>query len=910
MQRKAFVYSNRNLLWVLILLISGLRSFGQSPWERIKQMPSTLGLESGLIEANTPSFRLKLVRASQTVASLQPAANNEPDFTPGERLEQRSKDGLYHLGDLNLRLRFEGEKDWKSFSTAEKRVPVRSISGGAGILAACDLAPTLGADIPLAVKRYWETQQRRLVLRFELKNNSNKPVEIGSLGIPMIFNNILEGKSLEEAHASNVFFDPYIGLNAGYLQVVRLSGKGKVLLVLPYKNTAFEAYNPLLKDPTPRGIAFEGFHEWMVHSKAFAENEWKGVSQWNTPTSRVLKPGETVDYGVQFALADSVKSIENELNTQGRPVAVGIPGYVVPEDIEAKLFINYRSKIRSVAIEPEGALSLKELPRAGKGWKSFIVRGKMRGRARLTLIYEDGLKQSIHYKVIKPEEQVVADFGRFSTHEQWFEDPGDPFRRSPSVISYDYEKKAQVREDSRAWIAGLSDEGGAGGWLGAIMKELVAPEKNEVDKLESFANNTLWGGIQYNEGENKYGVRKSMFYYEPDKMPPGTYNKDVNYKTWSAWNQKEAESVGRSYNYPHVAAAWWVLYRLARNYKGLVTKQSWNWYLENALQTSLGMVKLAPHYAQYGQMEGTIFLLILADLKAEGFIDKAAELEAAMKKRADLWKSLEYPFGSEMPWDSTGQEEVYMWSDYFGYTQKAEVTLNAVLAYMPTVPHWGYNGSARRYWDFLYGGKLQRVERQLHHYGSGLNAIPVLAAFRKTPDDLYLLRVGQGGLLGAISNITEDGFGPAAFHSYPSTLSIDGLSGDYGSNFFGYAVNSGTYITYHKEFGWLSFGGNLKKERTWVHVIPKTASRSRVFIAPLGVWLTLDAGRFQSVSFEPETGKLKVELEAAGNNTPFAYLRIESGKKKYQPAGALPTERGTYKVMLGESAVTIDCILR
>ena len=97
------------------------------------------------------------------------------------------------------------------------------------------------------------------------------------------------------------------------------------------------------------------------------------------------------------------------------------------------------------------------------------------------------------------------------------------------------------------------------------------------------------------------------------------------------------------------------------------------------------------------------------------------------------------PFGSEMAWDSTGQEEVYAWCKYFGYDDKALVSLNSIIGYMPALPHWGYNGNARRYWDFLYGGKIRRIERQLHHYGSGLNAIPVLAHYREHPDDEYLL---------------------------------------------------------------------------------------------------------------------------------------------------------------------------
>lgn len=209
-------------------------------------------------------------------------------------------------------------------------------------------------------------------------------------------------------------------------------------------------------------------------------------------------------------------------------------------------------------------------------------------------------------------------------------------------------------------------------------------------------------------------------------MPEGTYSDSINYKTWAAWNKKGADDPGRSYNYPHVAAAYWTMYRLSRYHEKLVETHDWKWFLENAYHTAMAMTELAPWYAEFGQMEGTVFLYILQDLKNEGMLDMASALESEMKKRADHWKSLNYPFGSEMPWDSTGQEEVFMWSDYFGYDQKAEVTLNAILAYMPTMPHWAYNGNARRYWDFLYGGKLSRIERQIHHYGSGLNAIPVL----------------------------------------------------------------------------------------------------------------------------------------------------------------------------------------
>jgi len=860
-------------------------------------------IPSAFLNFSTDSFHVSIQEFSQTVTALCPLSDPEFNFTTGEWIDERKGDGYYQLGDLTFRTKTADENEWKSYSTAVHRSPVEKLNGlPENVLAAAKLNNTLPQDVPLEATRYWEKNDGKLVLRFELKNIKDKNVEIGALGIPMVFNNILHKKHLDEVHEENVFFDPYIGMDAGYLQVIRLSGEGPALLVLPHSKTPFEAYRPLLDDPMPRGITFEGFHEWMVHSKAYAENEWKSAEQWNKATSKILSPGEVYEIGIEFVLAKDVQEIEKTLTRYNRPLAVGIPGYVLPQDVEGKLFLRYGKKVQEIKVEPEGSLFIEKQEITSDKWANYLVKGNKLGRARVSIIYDDGILQTIHYKVIKPESDVVADNGRFLTSEQWFDDFDDPFKRAPSVITYDYEKKEQVTQDGRVWIAGLSDEGGAGSWLNAIMKQLIQPDPLEVGKMEDFVNQTLWGGIQYSEGNWKYGVRKSLFYYEPDSMPQDTYREDIDYSTWSAWSKKEAESVGRSYNYPHVTAAHWVMYRLARNYKGLVTQRPWEWYLNRAFQTAMAMIEYAPYYAQFGQMEGTVFLFVLDDLQREGWSGQAKTLESVMKKRAEHWFSLNYPFGSEMPWDSTGQEEVYMWSKYFGFDQKAAVTLKAILAYMPTLPHWGYNGCARRYWDFLYAGKLSRIERQIHHYGSALNAIPVLHAFKETPNDFYLLRVGYGGLMGALSNITEEGFAPCAFHSFPSTLCIDGISGDYGPGFFGYAVNTASFLVHHNDFGWLAFGGNVTQKSDWITMEATTAARSRIFIAAEGIELALDAGQFRLVSYHPQTGKIRIVLEPANEFTPQALLRItpypDGDSKKYIPKGFSKNNRDLYEIPL------------
>lgn len=882
--------------FAFILLISNVYiSFGQFKTDT-------------LINAKTNNFFIQLHPASQTLSSLLPADDTSLNFIPTiaqSEKPQASKNHstgiLYEFGDINIASRNKGTKDWNFYSSAESPNAAKKLNTTDSVFAAADLSNCFTEKLPLDIQRFWIKNGNNFSLRFVLRNNSDKPVEIGYIGVPMIFNNLLRGEDLETAHKKNVFYDAYTGMDAGYLQVTRLNGLGPELLVLPEANTPFEAYNPLLKEALPRSSDFEGFYEWVISSRALYETSWSKTEQWNDPSSFVLQPGASRTIGFRFVTAPSIKKIEETLSVYHRPVAVGLPGYVLPKNVTGNLFIKYDSKISSIKVYPENALIIKKAGNLSTGWTKWILQGNKYGKARITIQYENGLIQTIHYKIIESESQTIKNYGHFLSTNQWFDTPDTIFHRNPSFISYDDELHQQVTQNNRAWIAGLSDEGGAGSWLGMMMKQFVIPDKNEIALIEKFIDSTLWGGIQYKSGDLQYGVRKSFFYYEPDSLPKGTYNTSIDFKTWSAWPLKEAASVGRSYNYPHVAAGYWVMYRLARNHQGLVANHQWKWYLEQAYHTSMAMVNLAPYYTQFGQMEGTIFYMILKDLKEEGMHDEADILEAAMKKRAIHWSQLSFPFGSEMPWDSTGQEEVFIWSLYFGFEDKANETIQAILGYMPTIPSWAYNGNARRYWDFLYAGKLQRVERMIHHYGSELNAIPLLTYYRLHPDDFYTLRVAYGGVLGGISNIQENGFAPLAFHSFPNTLKEDGYSGDYGSGFFGYAINTATYLIHHPDFGWVAFGGNSAEHGDWINVQITTAAQNKIFIAPAKLWITLDAGKLDEVSYNQKTGEIKILFAPLNSYTSNAVLRIENpgvDKVSYKVKGYSLSEKEAYVISL------------
>ena len=109
----------------LLLLFASTGALAQEP----KKAPPKPGpmLAVGFENFDTPDFQIGLVRSSQTIAALNPKSDPKFDFTPGDRLTERSRDGYYHLGDLDIRLRV-GDGDWKDYATALRRIAVKTLA--------------------------------------------------------------------------------------------------------------------------------------------------------------------------------------------------------------------------------------------------------------------------------------------------------------------------------------------------------------------------------------------------------------------------------------------------------------------------------------------------------------------------------------------------------------------------------------------------------------------------------------------------------------------------------------------------------------------------------------------------------------------------------------------------------------
>ena len=293
------------------------------------------------------------------------------------------------------------------------------------------------------------------------------------------------------------------------------------------------------------------------------------------------------------------------------------------------------AKVKGAAAESSGVgdgdIKIGAMTPQGDGYTAIAVTASGRGRARVTVSFDDGTSTIAHYYALPSFSTQVGNVGQHFAHVAWLpRDYPDPFGRSASVMPWDRETKSHVLNDARAYDAGLSDDAGGGNPLGFASKVRAAPLPDEVQHLDDYIKWTLWGikkdtakppykslqvggdpdypcnrspdlGADAAAGGidlSCYGIRMTMFYYADDLNNHSSGHFDWNYTeqdkcalpfggpTW-CMTENMADATYRGFNLPHHTASYWAMYNVARNYDGMKTYQSWQWYLAQAAFSSL-----------------------------------------------------------------------------------------------------------------------------------------------------------------------------------------------------------------------------------------------------------------------------------------------------------------------------------
>lgn len=134
-----------------------------------------------------------------------------------------------------------------------------------------------------------------------------------------------------------------------------------------------------------------------------------------------------------------------------------------------------------------------------------------------------------------------------------------------------------------------------------------------------------------------------MYFYQPTLLTTYPYPSSINWGNWWSWNEAASFATDRGYDYIHVAAAYWAMYRVARNYPSLVRTHDWRWYINQAVLTVTALTNGRVGSTNDGLMGETVLVLLLDDLKREGLTSNATLVESRMQTRATAWSKTRYP---------------------------------------------------------------------------------------------------------------------------------------------------------------------------------------------------------------------------------------------------------------------------
>ena len=315
---------------------------------------------------------------------------------------------------------------------------------------------------------------------------------------------------------------------------------------------------------------------------------------------------------------------------------------------------------------------------------------------------------AVHLFLAKPASALIAAFGRHSTSRAWLpRGTADLWHRDAAFHGWDERttapsasgesgEDARVGErllyDHRIFVGGLSDEAGLATTLAMAIKQLGAPVLEEVAKLEEFVDETLYQGShadrrRFLQSSSDHAVRLSMLYWSDElNKPAGALGRAATEaapqwavacrrcwpdqcpwnECWGEWHSLES---WRAYNYPHVTAVYWSLYRLGRRHSpSLVRRHDWRWYLRRATDTAMAMWALGGEIfghelprvegqpwtqvgggvgtTTWGVMVGSVYESLLRDLLLEGWQDEARALQSTVERRMSKWLSMPFPCAS------------------------------------------------------------------------------------------------------------------------------------------------------------------------------------------------------------------------------------------------------------------------
>jgi len=592
------------------------------------------------------------------------------------------------FGDVVFRFR-AGTGAWQHASTAHSRSARTTTQSLSGEIQRMEFRYPSDARNADGIRGFdfsevYELHPDKLIWSLTIQNRSPETLEIGDLGIPLLFNTLYERDQAVNYQKRVIRHSDIAGDNS-FIFWTRTSGAGPYLLMTPARGTHLEFFEPTAagngadsSDPVfrPRN-AWEGLYTAYIHAAVDA-GEIESQGTWRQPlTSKRLEPQgvarDSVTYTFEFRWARDYNDIRKILYDNGLIDVEVAPGMVVPSDLSILLALHTMQPIHSVQAEFPDKTTIEPLTSRTIDTSIYRIRFRRLGENELTVSYGDGQKTMLEYDAVEPLETLIQKRATFLVSHQQVKDPSKWYDGLFSL----WDMRSQVLrtpDDTGgldAYMVGGSDDPDLSKAPYIAAKNIAFPDDREIASVEYYIQHFVWGKLQRTGDESPfpYGIYGS---------PGWLANRNSDVGVNSGGNGQE--HLWRTFDYTHLIQLYYEMYRIAKLYPNKVHYLDANGYLDRALQTARAYFRV-PYSIRMGAPWGfrgwtdwaykqgnfhEIFILdLIRSLTSEGRAAEADELRAEWNKKVTYFIYDDpHPFGSEMWFDTTAFESTHAIAKY------------------------------------------------------------------------------------------------------------------------------------------------------------------------------------------------------------------------------------------------------
>jgi hypothetical protein len=185
-----------------------------------------------------------------------------------------------------------------------------------------------------------------------------------------------------------------------------------------------------------------------------------------------------------------------------------VPGMTVPENLTAHFSLHTKARIEAIQPEFSDQTTIKSLGEPKPDHHVYEVAFKKLGENMLTIRHDGGRQTYLECFVTEPMETLIKKRASFLVDKQQIKDPS---KRWNGVYG-PYDMKAKVTrtiEDPDIFLDRMTyvltcDDPGLSKAPYIASKNVTYPDRKEIESLEYYLKNFVWGGLQRRDDERPY----------------------------------------------------------------------------------------------------------------------------------------------------------------------------------------------------------------------------------------------------------------------------------------------------------------------------------------------------------------------------------------------------------------------